>query len=128
MNKLFSTIILLSLLLSSNAYAKCVQGNCVNGQGTLVSHDRTYVGDFKNDRKYGQGTETYNNGSKYVGEFKNDKIHGQGTKRYVINGEYIATYVGEWKNDLRDGIGTIIYPDGSKITGEYKKGKKVKRK
>ena len=36
-------------------------------------------------------------GSKYVGEWKDDKRHGQGTKTYPDGGKYI----GEWKDDER---------------------------
>ena len=34
---------------------------------------KKYEGEWKDDKKHGQGTETYPNGSKYVGEFKNGK-------------------------------------------------------
>ena len=38
------------------------------------SHDgKKYEGEWKDDKKNGQGTETFPNGSKYVGEFKNGK-------------------------------------------------------
>ena len=43
--------------------------------------DRTYVGEFKNDKFNGQGTLTDNHeyaGSKYVGEWKDGEMHGQG--------------------------------------------------
>ena len=37
-----------------------------------------YVGEWKDDKKHGQGTETSAYGQKYVGEIKDDKAHGQG--------------------------------------------------
>ena len=33
------------------------------------------MGEWKDGKKHGQGTETYPNGSKYIGEFKNGKKH-----------------------------------------------------
>ena len=59
MKKLIS-ILVLGLLLGGNAYAECVQGNCVNGQGTF----------------------TFPNGAKHVGEFKEGKSHGQGARTW----------------------------------------------
>jgi len=38
-----------------------------------------YLGEYKDGKFHGQGTETWSNGRKYVGEWKNDKRHGQGT-------------------------------------------------
>jgi len=40
---------------------------------TLSPDGKKYEGEWKDDKKHGQGTETYPNGSKYVGEFKNGK-------------------------------------------------------
>ena len=37
----------------------------------LWENGTKYMGEWKEGKKYGQGTETYPNGSKYVGEFKN---------------------------------------------------------
>ena len=48
-------ILVLGLLLSSNAYAKCPNGNCKNGYGTYTWTWGKFAG------------------SKYVGEFKNGK-------------------------------------------------------
>jgi hypothetical protein len=41
---------------------------------TLVSG-----GEFKDDKRNGQGTYTFANGDIYVGEYKDDKRNGQGT-------------------------------------------------
>ena len=93
--KKFLGIIVLGLLLSSNAYAEC-KGNCVNGQGTME----------------------WSNGDKYVGEWKDGKIHGKGTMKWS-NGD---KYVGEWKKGEMHGEGTMEWSDGYKYTGEWKKG------
>ena len=54
-------IVVLGLLLSGNAYAECIKGNCKNGQGTY----------------------TWSSGSKYVGEWKNGKFNYL-TKKYLF--------------------------------------------
>ena len=54
---------------------------------------KDYVGECKDGKKQGIGTEIYE-GRKYVGQWKNDKQHGQGTYTFP-NGE---TYVGEFKD------------------------------
>jgi hypothetical protein len=62
------------------------------------SDGKKYVGEYKDDKKHGQGTHTFPNGEKYVGEYKDNKHHGQGTytwpdgtawKGYFMNDEYV---------------------------------------
>ena len=55
-----------------------------------------YIGEFKDDKKQGQGTFTWANGDQYIGEYKDDKYHGQGTSTYA-NGNL---YIGEYKDCL----------------------------
>ena len=67
--------------------------------GTLTfANGAKYVGEWKDDKRHGQGTATFANGEKYVGEFKEDKYHGQGTYTfangtksvgYFMDGQYI---------------------------------------
>ena len=78
---------------------------------------KDYIGECKDGKKHGKGTETYE-GRKYVGEFKNGQRHGQGTFTFP-NGEI---YVGEFKNDLFHGKGTITLKDGSETIGIFKYG------
>ena len=88
--------LVLALLLSANAYAECIQGNCVNGQGTLTFSDGSkYVGEWKDDKRHGQGTFTSAKGDKYVGEWKDGKTHGQGTRTWS-NGKIEE---GIWENN-----------------------------
>ena len=73
--KKLSLYILIGLLFCNVGSAECVEGDCINGQGTLtfVSGDK-YVGEFKDNKKNGQGTYTFANGDKYVGEWKDDNF------------------------------------------------------
>jgi len=109
----------LGLVLSGNAYAKCTQGNCTNGQGTATySNGGKYVGEWKDGKRNGLGTAIFANGDKYVGEFKDEKRNGLGTFTFA-NGD---KYVGEWKDGSQNGQGTLIYADGSNYIGEWKDG------
>ena len=82
---------------------------------------KDYVGECKDGKKHGIGTEIYE-GRKYVGQWKNDKQHGQGTYTGP-NGE---TYVGEFKNGLFHGRGTITRKDGKETIVTFKNGELVK--
>jgi len=68
---------------------------------------------YKNDC---YGTRIGNWGQKYVGEFKNNKRHGQGTSTWANN----ANYVGGWRNDKKHGLGTRTRHDGHNEVGEWK--------
>ena len=111
-------IIVLGLLLSGNAYADCIKGDCVNGLGTWVFNDTgdKYIGAHKNGRGNGQGTYIFSNGNKYVGGHKDDQRHGQGIYTWSDG----SKYVGEWKEGKKNGQGTHIWPDGAKYIGEFK--------
>ena len=114
----------------------------------------TYIGEWKNNKKHGQGTYNYLaenefKGDQYVGEYKNGYVHGQGTyitakgNKYVgefregrRNGQFVVSYsngdkyVGEYKNDIRHSQGTYIYgPNsewaGDKYMGEHKDGERT---
>ena len=78
---------------------------------------KDYVGECKDGKKHGIGTEIYE-GRKYVGQWKNDKQHGQGTYTFP-NGE---TYVGEFKDGFFHGKGTITLKDGTETIGIFKNG------
>ena len=60
----------------------------------LSNGDTSYVGEWKNNKKNGQGTITWYDHHKYVGQIKNGQPHGQGTLTFT-NGE---KYVGEFKD------------------------------
>ena len=134
------------LLLSGNAYAGCIKGDCENGygtfkwpdgstitggwskgsahgQGTLKYADGSiYTGGWSKGFAHGQATITYANGEKYVGEWRKNNKHGHGTFTWSDG----SAYVGKFKNDLMHGQGTITYADGSILVAEFKKGEPVK--
>ena len=69
-------------------------------------------------------TITYPNGIKYVGEFKDDKRHGQG--RYTFkNGDEYDEYIGEWKDGKMHGKGTYLHDDGTLLKGIFENDKFV---
>ena len=92
--------------------------NCFGTYTSPTGHK--YVGEWKDDKRHGQGTLTSPNGDKYVGEWKDGKRHGQGTMTNA-RGE---KYVGEFKDGKKDGQGTYTNADGAKYVGELKDGKK----
>jgi SH3-like domain-containing protein len=142
--KLIISVIVAVLLLPQVAAALCVQGDCMNGQGTFVLQDgRKYVGEFKEGIRFGRGLMTFPDGTKYLGDWQNDKPYGQGTLSSVGKFEYAGEfyngvrhgqgtletvdgkkYVGQWQNDVPHGQGKITYPDGSEFVGQFEDGRR----
>ena len=142
MKKILS-IIFIGLLFGGNAYAKCISGDCINGQGTKTDADgNKYVGEFKDGKRNGQGTFDSQYGEKYVGEWKDGDEHGQGISTWRDGTEYVGEFknsfwngqgtltrpdkskhVGEFKDLSKNGQGTTTYPDGTKLVGVWKKNK-----
>ena len=51
----------------------------MHGMGLLAYPDRrVYIGEFKDNKRNGDGISAFPNGEKYA-DFKNNKRHGQGT-------------------------------------------------
>ena len=74
MKKLLA-IIVLGLLLSGNAYAECIKGDCNNGQGTFTfANGDKYVGEYKDGKEHGQGTMTHSDGKIEKGIWENGKL------------------------------------------------------
>lgn len=69
-------IFLLALLTISISYTqKCIDGNCINGDGTIqYINGETFYGTFINGKKDDFGTYFYNNSNYYGAYYKNDKI------------------------------------------------------
>jgi len=85
-----------------------------------IDNQIVYVGEWKNGKYHGQGTDTNTFfGKKYVGEHKDGRKNGQGTETYLDG----RKYEGEWKDGKKDGHGILIFPDGRKYVGVYKRGR-----
>ena len=65
-----------------------VWDNCV-GTHTWDNGDK-YVGEWKNNKKHGQGTYIFADGTKYVGKYKDGKTHGQGTYTFANGDKYVG--------------------------------------
>jgi len=70
----------------------------------------SYVGEWKDGKKHGQGTFTSPDGRKYVGEYMDDKKHGKGTFTWSDEGKY----EGKWKDGKFHGQGTFTFLTGIK--------------
>ena len=89
------TILLLSQFFGTVFADECIQGNCVNGQGTYTfANGDLYMGEHEDGKRTGQGTYTWINGTQYVGGFKDGKYHGQGTITLASG----TTRTGIWEN------------------------------
>ena len=78
-----------------------------------------YVGEWKDGKKHGQGTDSYTTGEKYVGGYKDGKKHGQGTDT-----SYGRKYVGEYKDGIKEGS-WVVYDHNGQLSSKntYKDGK-----
>ena len=76
MRPLPAITVLLTLSLAANlSVADCIQGNCVNGQGTYTWSDgEQYIGEWKGNKKNGLGTYTFADGSVMSGLWNNDEL------------------------------------------------------
>jgi hypothetical protein len=90
------------------------EGKLVNRSEMIVDGKKVKV--CEGDCENGIGKKIYKNGDVYEGRFKNGKRHGQGTYSY---NRYNSKYIGEWKNDQKDGYGEFIGVWG---LGNSKKG------
>lgn len=139
-------IVIFSLFCINSYYAQCIKGNCKNGQGFLLTKDKTqYEGGFKNGKFHGFGDyydhtnkysykgnwvngkksgfgveDDYANNTKYEGEWKNDVYNGKGKFIWqdLIDLNY-EEYDGEWKNGKRTGTGTYKWKDGTVYKGGF---------
>ena len=89
--------------------------------GTYISTNDPgykYVGEWRDDKRHGQGASTWSAphpsaGEKYVGEYKNGKKHGQGTTTWSAPHTNAGEkHVGEYKNGKRNGQGFYLWKNG----------------
>jgi hypothetical protein len=135
-------IIVLGLLLSGNAYADCIKGDCKNGYGEYVFSDGSkYSGYWAKRKKTGEGTYEWANGDKYEGGWKKNNFSGKGTMTTADGWSYSGTWLkdkkhgegiqtnadgtiieGTWRKDLYHGVMTTKYTDGTIKVVRYDRG------
>lgn len=87
-----------------------------HGKGTLKGPLGTYIGTFEHGLKSGQGRFSYKSNVAYEGDYKNDKKNGNGT---LFGADGKISYCGEFKDGLPHGKGYIPLPDGTKNNLEF---------
>lgn len=110
----------------ATAKSKYLCPNSLEYTNLELSNGDKYLGEIQLDMKHGSGV--YNTQDwEYTGEWKHNKRHGNGLWKYT-NG---TIYDGDWKDDYRHGHGKQRFPDGTMIDCEFKKdmpigkGKKI---
>jgi hypothetical protein len=96
------------VLLVGSAYAQSNLPACQGSDikkwndcfGTFTWPSGTYLGEWKDGQRHGQGVFNWTNGDKYVGEYKKDRRNGQGSRTTKYGNDD-----GEWRDDsfLRQG-------------------------
>jgi hypothetical protein len=89
---------------------ECVQGDCVNGHGTMVyTTGQKFTGHFKDGLRHGTGVFVLPGGRKLEGVWNENEI---------VEGTYTmpdgTKYVGQWRFRERNGQGELTFPDGRK--------------
>jgi hypothetical protein len=115
----FCLVFLWLMLLPVRAIAdQCVEGDCVNGKGTMIySTGHKYVGEFEEGKRHGQGIIYMPGGRTFEGQFRQNAPI-KGTYTYPDG----KVFTGQWEFYERNGRGKLKYPDGRVYEGEFKSG------
>ena len=92
-----------------------------NGNGKLYYKNLkdTYTGNFIDNNLTGNGTYEWSNGEKYSGNFLNGKMHGKGIYKWPDGGKYEGDYL----NNIKEGHGIFTWSNGKIFEGPFKNGK-----
>lgn len=110
-------------------------GNILNGKrhnfGTLrkpTENDtfhRTYIGDWKENKRHGEGWCYFRNGNIYLGFWQENHRNGIGIMWYNENNENnYFMYMGEWKLNKFHGSGVLWENNFNRYEGYFSDGKK----
>lgn len=100
-------------------YRGAMRGTVLHGKGEYVSKSFQYQGEFKDNKKHGNGTYVWENGDRYEGQFVDDRPDGKG-KWSFSSGD---TYEGEVKAGVIVGKGTSTTKSGDSFDGSFIDGK-----
>lgn len=92
-----------------------------SGQGAMTfPNGENYDGAYRDGMRNGQGVLALPNGEKYAGGFRNGKYDGQGKLTFADG----ASYDGDFRAGQPDGFGTLTFADGSRYVGEVRNGRR----
>ena len=88
------------------------------GKGVLRCRNRfVYEGDFSENMKHGYGElNEFKINQNFKGQWYFNKRHGQGSQRYSDG----SVYTGDWIRDKRQGHGELIYSNGTVYDGQWR--------
>ncbi|KAL8426855.1 hypothetical protein Efla_002463 [Eimeria flavescens] len=110
--------------------------------GEAISLNGLYVGQWKHDKRHGEGCETLSDGSNYKGQFANGLKSGHGimtaSNGDIYEGDFLQgemngfgkyswpdgrIYEGQWRASRMEGKGTFYFTDGRKYDGQFVESK-----
>lgn len=92
-----------------------------HGQGRWRSAHESYEGQWSEDQRDGEGTQTWEDARLYRGQFRAGKFHGIGRMEWRTK-QGLVVYEGQYVNDLKHGNGRYCWPDGRVYDGEWSRG------
>ncbi|XP_012586648.1 PREDICTED: MORN repeat-containing protein 3 [Condylura cristata] len=96
------------------------QKDGLRGQVHATNGDR-YVGEWRDGKKHGKGTQIWKKGAVYEGDWKHGKRDGHGTLSLPDpeTGRHRRVYSGWWRGDKKWGYGVQFYGDEEYYEGEW---------
>jgi len=76
----------------------------------------TFVGDYENGQKNGNGIETFQRGDRFEGQFSNGRRNGHGVYTFASSG---STLAGLWVNGVQTGPHVTTTTSGDTYTTNY---------
>jgi len=91
------------------------------GTGVWTSPTEQYSGQWHQDQRHGEGSQTWQDGRIYEGQFYEGRFSGQGKMEWHIS-HGLMVYEGQYINDQKHGHGKYIWPDGRVYDGQWVQG------
>jgi len=104
------------------------QGNLLRKGKVVYPNGAVYDGEWKNQKRHGNGVLVDVNGDRYEGMFEEGIPNGFGKRVYafvMIDHELVKgkrSYEGHWKDGLYDGSGKYVVGNGETYVGEFQNG------
>lgn len=86
-----------------------------HGQG-YATGESSYLGEFFEGRRHGNGEAVFRNGVRYDGQWERGRWNGRGRLSFPDG----SSYEGDFKEGVKHGRGTYRWPSGTVYDGEWK--------